>query len=161
MLREGIELAREESRGLRGRRPRGGTEKGTRSGSEPDRKVKERRKTGEVNRASSGTGGMAGAQKTTVSEASANAREVTASRDAATSPMSLRPERSFMPAFASRCGRERGESVRNESLQARERKSNRIVLNRNENTKSFGGLRGGLGRRERSRGSGKVTNRLP
>ena len=103
MLREGIELAREESRGLRGRRPRGGTEKGTRSGSEPDRKVTERKKTGEVNRASSGTGGMAGAQKTTVSEASANAREVTASRDAVTSPMSLRPEVTAEVVYAGVC----------------------------------------------------------
>ena len=40
-----------------------------------------------------------GAEGSAVSNA--NAGEVTASRDAATSPMALRSERSFMPTFAS------------------------------------------------------------
>ena len=90
-------------------------------------KLKEEVKRGEVDKASSDKGG-----DTTVPVACANAREVPASRDAATSPMALRPERSFMPTFASvakattaspRRGRERGESVPDESLRPRGKKS--------------------------------------
>ena len=91
----------DENHRLRGRRPRGGAQEGTRSGSEPDREVEKKGKQEESNLASSGVGGKD-------SNAERERGEVTAFRDAATSPMAT---------ASSWCGRERTAKARNGSLQ--------------------------------------------